>query len=274
MSYQSKPSPVLPQPLIYFFERHTLYIGDLPDTQTHRPAVAALAVGLRGGFRLHAAKSPPAQCQTALMPPNFTHRAAYGGRSTAILYLQPGDGDYDALRGQMTRPGPGCLLALKNESRVIDTLSAIYADQPPAAACRRRLDALLGRPAADKPPSGKPAPQSGLLDRRISQTLATLHRDPARNHPLESLAAAVYLSATRFTHLFKNEVGAPMRRYRQWLRFLATMRAVAAGETMTVAARNAGFTDSAHFSRAFRSMFGTRPSAMLKSKRQIKAFAP
>jgi AraC-like DNA-binding protein len=74
------------------------------------------------------------------------------------------------------------------------------------------------------------------------------------------LADNVSLSPTRLVHLFKEQTGVPIRRFRQWNRMKSVVEFVAAGQTLTAAALNAGFSDSAHLSRAFRNMFGIKPS--------------
>jgi AraC-like DNA-binding protein len=63
-------------------------------------------------------------------------------------------------------------------------------------------------------------------------------------------------------HLFKEEVGVPIRRFRQWHRMRVVAALVAKGQTLTDAALGAGFADSSHFSRAFRNMFGITPSSV------------
>jgi AraC-like DNA-binding protein len=46
----------------------------------------------------------------------------------------------------------------------------------------------------------------------------------------------------------------------------AAMRAIARGRTLTVAAMDAGFSSSAHFSAAYREMFGMEPSRLVKER--------
>lgn len=64
-------------------------------------------------------------------------------------------------------------------------------------------------------------------------------------------------------HLFKEQVGIPIRRYILWTRLQVSVQHVLQGETLTQAAHSAGFADSAHFSRTFSDMFGIRPSDVL-----------
>ncbi len=68
------------------------------------------------------------------------------------------------------------------------------------------------------------------------------------------------LSKSRFLHLFSMETGIPWRPYLLWRRLLSAINFVFKGCSMTESALNAGFSDSAHLSRAFRSTFGMSPS--------------
>lgn len=96
-------------------------------------------------------------------------------------------------------------------------------------------------------------------------------RDAIRNavrlgEPLarETLARHVGVSSSRFSHWFAGSVGLPFRSYRKWMRLVAAMEALAGGADLTRAAHLAGFSDSAHLSRTFRTAFGLSPSDALR----------
>src|SRR3954468_12986250 len=93
--------------------------------------------------------------------------------------------------------------------------------------------------------------------------------EPQRRHGLPSLAGHAGLSPSRFLHLFKAETGVPLRRYRIWNRMGAAIRATGQGLSLAEAPHAAGFAGSAHFSAAFRDMFGLMPSALLKILEQV-----
>ena len=76
------------------------------------------------------------------------------------------------------------------------------------------------------------------------------------------LAARVGLSASRFTHLFTEQVGIPLRRYVLWSRLRVAITLVQGGDDLTGAAHGAGFADSAHLTRTTREMFGLPPSVL------------
>jgi AraC-like DNA-binding protein len=98
-------------------------------------------------------------------------------------------------------------------------------------------------------------------------TLARLRVQPADPTTASDLAAAVGLSPSRFRHLFVQEVGTTYRRFVLWLRLYAAMRRLGDARTLTEAAHDAGFADSAHLSRSFRRMFGIAPSAVGRNVR-------
>ncbi|AIY42911.1 Transcriptional regulator [Collimonas arenae] len=103
------------------------------------------------------------------------------------------------------------------------------------------------------------------FDHRISQALASIALRPGQQPPSGAeLAAGVHLSASRFTHLFRQQTGLSLSRYLLWSRLMAAVEAVARGDNMTHAAHSAGFADLAHMSRTFRNTFGVVPSELQK----------
>ena len=94
---------------------------------------------------------------------------------------------------------------------------------------------------------------------RVFRWLAD-HLDDAVD--LDTLADVACLSESRFGHLFVEETGLPFRRWILWRRLMRSVERMATGETLTSAALQAGFSDSAHFSRTFLRMFGVQASAL------------
>ncbi|MCF6348345.1 MAG: helix-turn-helix transcriptional regulator [Flavobacteriaceae bacterium] len=80
----------------------------------------------------------------------------------------------------------------------------------------------------------------------------------------DTLAKSIFLSESRFSHLFKEQIGIPVRRYILWCRIQEALKELLKGNNFTKSAHAAGFSDSAHFSRTFSEMFGVSPSSVLK----------
>lgn len=102
------------------------------------------------------------------------------------------------------------------------------------------------------------------LDPRIESIISQISQEQNGNTQFTDLLALSSLSASRLIHLFKKEVGIPIRRYILWCKTKKALAAIASGTTIKKAADIAGFTDAAHLNRAFLSMFGNSPSNLLK----------
>ena len=74
----------------------------------------------------------------------------------------------------------------------------------------------------------------------------------------------MFLSPSRFAHLFSESVGQPFRRYLLWRKLNRAMLAVGRGASLSQAAHEGGFSDSAHLTRTFIQMWGIPPSVMMK----------
>jgi AraC-like DNA-binding protein len=70
------------------------------------------------------------------------------------------------------------------------------------------------------------------------------------------------LSESRLQHLFRDQVGVPIRRYLLWHRYLTALSLLADGATVTRAAHAADFADSAHLARTAVRMNGFTPTKM------------
>lgn len=104
----------------------------------------------------------------------------------------------------------------------------------------------------------------GELDPRVLGALTSIDRliatGPVR---LSDAARESGLSLGRFRHLFAAEVGMPFQRYVLWRRMRVAFDALGERRSATDAAHAAGFSDSAHFARTIKAMFGVRASDLL-----------
>jgi AraC-like DNA-binding protein len=101
------------------------------------------------------------------------------------------------------------------------------------------------------------------IDDRVTKALQLIRESDASRIPLEDVAASVFLSPSRFAHLFSDAVGLPFRRYVLWRKLCRALQIVSGGATLSAAAHRSGFSDSAHLTRTFYQMFGISPTVML-----------
>ncbi len=75
------------------------------------------------------------------------------------------------------------------------------------------------------------------------------------------------LSESRISHVFKNEVGTSLKKYLVWSKLKRTFELVINGKmNMFEASLESGFYDQAHLSKAFKQMFGVKPSKTYNSR--------
>jgi AraC-like DNA-binding protein len=101
-----------------------------------------------------------------------------------------------------------------------------------------------------------------VSDERILRAIAYINNHLGATMTLEQVAEEACLSPSRFRHLFVEQTGTALRPYVLWRRFLRAWEIVLRGESLSVAAHEAGFADAAHLSRTSNRMFGFPPSAM------------
>ncbi|ATD09003.1 helix-turn-helix transcriptional regulator [Pseudoalteromonas piscicida] len=114
------------------------------------------------------------------------------------------------------------------------------------------------------------------LDPRIDHVLAQLDACFSAQTCLKpshfsanTIAESLYLSPSRFLHLFTEQVGIAWRPYVLWRRLICSVVAIQHGNNLTQAAMLAGFADSAHLSRTFKRQFGITPTETLKTQNTL-----
>lgn len=245
---------------LFFWGARALYLGPALGLTPHRNAVAVLCAGALRDFEVAcepgAAASRYIACRTALIPPNTLHHLRCGEQPMACLYIDAQSDDYATLRGAMAQVEANVAFGLAGAAAYLEALARLGSGESWSGVREGVASALgLKRPAR--------------RDQAVSEAVRRLHADPADEASLDRLAAGAHLSPSRFLHRFKAATGVPFRRYRVWARMGAAVRCMVAGGSLTDAAYDAGFSSSAHFSAAFREMFGMAPSVLNQAQFSI-----
>ena len=93
-----------------------------------------------------------------------------------------------------------------------------------------------------------------------------------QHHPdcsLEEVARLLGVSYTAASHLFARAVGIPLRTYQHWIKCMRATDYFNGEKTLTEIAQLAGFSDSAHLSRAWQRRYGLTPS-YLRDHRRVR----
>ena len=118
------------------------------------------------------------------------------------------------------------------------------------------LDALPDAPFALAFPSDRRALHAAEL------LLGTVEDVP----PRARIAAFAGASARTLDRLFLTQTGCSMQRWSRRMRFLVAARSIAAGNSVTSAALDSGYSSLSAFSTAFRREFGVSPAAQARRR--------
>ena len=99
-------------------------------------------------------------------------------------------------------------------------------------------------------------------DERIIRAVKYVNEHLSTPLTLKQVAGVAFLSPSRFRHLFAEQTGMGLRQYVLWRRFVSVWEHRMNGASLSTAAHEAGFADSAHLTRTSRRMFGMPPSSL------------
>jgi AraC-like DNA-binding protein len=213
----------------------------------HSHHAVQVTFALEGWYRLESADLS-VDTAVAAVAPDARHAITANG-TVAFVYIEP---ESVAGRAAVRR------LFAKRRLTSVDTalfgslpadLLAAYRD--PAVTEARLID--IGRALVSRLSGEVEIP---TMDERVSKVIAWANAQLATPIRLADAAAVAGLSPDRLRHVFVRHTGLPFRTYVLWLRLLRAVEAFSHGESLTNAAHQAGFADSAHLSRTFRRTFG------------------
>lgn len=227
-----------------------LYVGPGASTDRHTHHAIQVVLGFDASFGLDLGGGL-APRRAAIVAADAPHEFRAEPGLMALIYLEPeGPGGRALQRRLLTDP----TFVAEAETR-LTAMSRPQVETWSAADAERWVDQVIGLLGSPSPPP--------VVHPAVRKALALLEQsldDPPR---LDELARRAGVSGTRLVHLFRAQVGLPMRRYVLWLRIKCAAEAVVRGASLTEAAYAAGFADGPHLSRTFRAMFGTNPSLVM-----------
>ena len=104
-----------------------------------------------------------------------------------------------------------------------------------------------------------------ISDCRIKETIESINSDITDGVLCSDIAKKVYLSESRFSHLFKEQTGMTFSAYLIYQRIISVYKDILNGKSITESAINAGFCSSSHFADINRRVFGLSASDITKN---------
>lgn len=113
---------------------------------------------------------------------------------------------------------------------------------------------------------------SGILDERITALLEILQNCDCYDHTIENFAKSVCLSSSRLSHLFREQIGVPLKSYILFHQLEKAFTALLDGANITDAAMLAGFDSPSHFAATVKKWMGMPVSVSIKDSEFLKVF--
>lgn len=246
---------------VYVGSGWMLYAGPLGESSLHRHHAIQVVLARRGTVILRDGQGSCSEATAAVVPADVRHATPAPVESAFLLYV-----DSDSAAGR--RIGTPRVEDAASWTRRDDLFARLALEPEPqtavaARALAHRIALTLSTGAGTRP---RPAVRHPSVARALSRLPAMLAHDGPRLR-VADLAAIAGPSESRFSRVFNRDVGMSIPAYVRWLRLRLVADSIMKGQSLTDAAHEAGFSDSAHLSRVFRTTFGVRPSELTACSR-------
>lgn len=111
-----------------------------------------------------------------------------------------------------------------------------------------------------------------LYDERIQEIIQYIKECNCNEHSISSFSEKVSLSNSRLSHLFKEQVGVPLKCYIQYHQMQKAFLALLSGKNITEAAIDANFDSPSHFAAVTKRIMGMPASISLKDSVFLKVY--
>ena len=244
---------------LYVWPERFLYLGPSASTTPHRNHAATWLVAHQGTLRVTLGSGVVIENEAIYVPSETEFSTNQAASLIAALYWEPESASFQRAATQFDAT-TAC--AFKCQHTNLRALESLYGSDSSLAAADKLLADIFGL-------GGLGGTNASASDKRIEQALSFLRDAPHAYDSIETLAARVHLSPSRFAHLFKQQVGVPVRRYVLWQKMRRALDLAMAGNSLTTAALSAGFADSAHLSRTVRAIMGVAPEFLFRHRERL-----
>lgn len=241
-----------------------LFYGSLPKSiHLHQHPVIQLVIGIDAPFLKKDENNLWQPHQALLIAPNVAHECNAANKRVFSLNIEP-----------ESRIGEHIMRSFKkdeifknlNDDELsyfdFDKIDQMIKDEE-----LEKLYQLISKFFYIKNPT---TPALLSQDERVIKIRKYIQENIHQKFETNELCQLVFLSESRLLHLFKENVGIPIRNYILWMRIKTAIELIVSGKNLTYAAHEAGFSDSSHFSKTFVNTIGLNPAELLKNSKFIQ----
>lgn len=221
---------------LYEAHQHILIHTGYADPAPHRHMAAHIILSLEDTITVN-----QLSCRGVMIPSGLPHQVDTNG-SPVLVFL------YDSTSCVSRRITKVQAISDTDCRKIVDWYRAWEPDKNPDEyhLFERKLHHLLGLPQSS----------GDTTDPRIADAIHTIRSRASEPLSCREVAASVFLSQSRFSHLFKKEIGMTFSAYLIFQRLMAAYTQLLHGTAITKAALDAGFSSPSHFADTSRRVFG------------------
>lgn len=238
-----------------------LFIGRVSDNISHQHHAIQLTFDIEERFAVKLGNISISS-RAILINSDVKHKI-FSNRGKQVLMLIEPESDYGtAIRNKISADKNGALnLDDRLDSRLLSSLEELFFSEEVF------IDKVM---ATVMDLLGIHASNAYVIDQRIRAISDIINHNRIKDFSISVLADGVGLSESRLQHLFKEQIGIPIKRYILWKKMMAAVSLITGNNDFTTAAYEAGFSDSAHISRTFKKNFGLTLSDIFKNSSAVQ----
>ena len=237
-----------------------LHLTPAATTTLHAHYAAKLILPIHGGILIEVLGYPPRLYSDPVLLPSFVmHRVSCEGDCFALFFEPEGALHWLSPSTQTISSPPLIVLPWREIPLLRGLTMDVFREASDPSSCEALL--LEGRAALLRIHN-----KDTLCDPRIMALCERVESAPEEEYTLAMLAQSAALSPSRLLHLFREQMGIPLRPYLRWRRLWYSIALIVQGQRLIEAAHDAGFADQAHLSRTARHSLGRSLSEILTKK--------
>lgn len=231
------------------------------EADTHRHWMLQLFLGINDCIEI-TVNGVPVKCYCIVVDKNIPHSFSAGKKVYYSVLIEPASVYAEQLGSKMNDSGYW------------------ICEQDGMEALRRQADGLVQQSGIrqylqfaemlDNYLNITPVPK--CYDDRITELLHLLNHCSCDNHTISNFANKAALSPSRLSHLFKEQIGIPLKSYIMLHQLKRVFKELLTGKNVTEAAMAAGFDTPSHFADTVKRMMGMPVSLSLKDSEFLKVF--
>lgn len=234
-----------------------MFIGNVGDSNIHSHYAIQIVITLDQAFEVTDQYNIKIQSKGIIIPSNLPHKISTTKTTTlAVAYIEPD-----------SKLGKKVMMKKNIDPQAFYPLSNNHLND-----CTRKIITAIEKNNLNKnsiidflSPFEVTKQNNTYKDCRVDAAINYIKTNIAEPFLLEDISSQLSISSRYLRVIFEKQVGMSMQRYRLWQRLFIAIQCISQGMDFTDAAHAAYFTDSAHFSKTFRTMFGLSPSKILKN---------